>query len=57
MRTKICTSLGALLLFLAPLGCSDPDAPSPEQPCGAGVYRRNRIDGRTHRERNSRVLL
>ena len=32
MRTKICTSLGALLLFLAPLGCSDPDAPSPEQP-------------------------
>lgn len=32
MRTKIGTSLGALLLFLAPLGCSDPDAPSPEQP-------------------------
>ena len=32
MKARIYLSLGALLLFLAPLGCSDPDAPSPEQP-------------------------
>ena len=66
MKARVYLSLGALLLFLAPLGCSDkaespaPETPPEEQPTPepepekAGVRGCEYVDGRIDENRRSR---
>ena len=64
MKARVYLSVGALLLFLAPLGCSDKaESPAPETPpeehAGAGTRKAGvrgceYVDGRIDENRRSR---